>query len=134
MGLTPGGMKDNYRNHVHFATRSPIEGKVISGMRSDCEVALYVDMRRAMQDGIQFFRSSNGVLLSVWIDPKYFEKEMHLKRMHNAISKTTLVEETTVINSSSSSTTSPWRLLDDIEDVVKDDAYSFADEEADNGI
>ena len=37
---------------------------MISGMHYNCEVAIWVDLRRAMQDGIPFFVSSNHVILT----------------------------------------------------------------------
>ena len=59
------------RNHVHFAPGLPptaegADGKpgVISGMRSSCDVAIYLDVRAALQAGIKLLRSENGVLLS----------------------------------------------------------------------
>lgn len=67
------------RNHVHFATGVPDrgmdatdvsngakEGKevVISGMRRDATVLVWVDVRRAMEEGgLGFWRSENGVVL-----------------------------------------------------------------------
>lgn len=72
------------RNHVHFATGVPghgttdvpgrttevphgaKEGKevVISGMRRDATVLVWVDVRRAMEEGgLGFWRSENGVVL-----------------------------------------------------------------------
>uniref|UniRef100_A0A7S4PSX8 2'-phosphotransferase n=1 Tax=Alexandrium monilatum TaxID=311494 RepID=A0A7S4PSX8_9DINO len=62
-GLLAGGGMSN-RNHVHFAPFEPGDGRVISGMRTSCEVAIYVDLRRALGDGVPFFLSSNQVVLS----------------------------------------------------------------------
>ena len=65
------GLSRMTRNHVHFAPGLPptaegADGKpgVISGMRSSCDVAIYLDVRAALQAGIKLFRSENGVLLS----------------------------------------------------------------------
>lgn len=69
------------RNHVHFATgpaldavlrpdgsaeRTPLQddGKVISGMRRDAQVLIYIDLKKAMEAGCPFWRSENGVILS----------------------------------------------------------------------
>lgn len=69
------------RNHVHFATgpalesvlrpdgsaeRTPLhdDGKVISGMRRDAQVLIYIDLKKAMRAGCPFWRSENGVILS----------------------------------------------------------------------
>jgi len=62
-GLIPGGGM-NARNHVHFAPFEPGDGRVISGMRFNCEVAVFLDLRRALRDGVPFFLSTNQVLLS----------------------------------------------------------------------
>lgn len=62
-GLLAGGGVSN-RNHVHFAPFEPGDGRVISGMRTNCEVAIYVDLRRAIGDGVPFFLSTNQVVLS----------------------------------------------------------------------
>lgn len=78
-GLLPGGLgSSSNRNHVHFAPYEPGDGRVISGMRYNCEVAIYIDLRQALQDGIPFFRSANGVILSGSIPPKYISKEKYL--------------------------------------------------------
>eukprot|EP00121_Abeoforma_whisleri_P005762 Awhi_evm1s5222 len=47
-------------------------------MRTDCDVLIYIDVPKAFQDGIKFYRSSNNVILSAGIDgvipPQYFKK------------------------------------------------------------
>lgn len=40
------------------------DGKVISGMRRDAQVLIYIDLRRALAAGCPFWRSENGVILS----------------------------------------------------------------------
>lgn len=88
--LHSGGLKSMSRTHVHFATgpnlhemmsqqtteaednghmvksveRSLVENKVRSGMRSDAQILIYIDIRRALQAGVKFWRSENGVVLS----------------------------------------------------------------------
>merc|ERR1712232_558785 len=62
--IASGGLSRMARNHIHFAPRSPGTGVVISGMRSDCEVAVYIDAASAMAAGIQFSRSANDVILT----------------------------------------------------------------------
>lgn len=80
-GLLPGGGASN-RNHVHFAPYEPGDGRVISGMRSSCEVAIYIDLRRALLDGVPFFQSANGVILSPGVNgaihPKYISNTRYL--------------------------------------------------------
>merc|ERR1712151_124329 len=62
-GLWAGGGCSN-RNHVHFAPYEPGDGRVISGMRYNCEIAVYLDLWRALAAGIPFYRSTNQVILS----------------------------------------------------------------------
>jgi len=70
------------RNHIHFAADVPGKGKdkdnergngegegegevVISGMRRDASVLVWVDVQKAMAvGGLRFWRSENGVVLS----------------------------------------------------------------------
>lgn len=62
--MRDGGLSRMNRNHIHFAPRPPGADRLISGMRSDCEVAIYISVARAMASGIQFFRSANEVILT----------------------------------------------------------------------
>ena len=75
-----GGLKPMTRNHVHFASGLPsgfksIVGKdttenaaaaapVISGMRKSSTVLMFLDISKAMEAGIKFWLSDNGVILS----------------------------------------------------------------------
>lgn len=53
------------RNEIHMASGLPGDDSVTSGIRSGVEVLIYVDVRRAMEEeGIVFFRSANGVIMS----------------------------------------------------------------------
>ena len=82
--LASKGLKPMTRVHVHFA-RGPVledvlmkeeggnaggpDGRkkpdvVISGMRSDAQILIYVDIRRALEAGVEFWRSENGVVLT----------------------------------------------------------------------
>lgn len=69
------GLKRMARTHIHFAPALPENG-VISGMRGSADVVIYIDMAKAMGDGIQFYVSSNQVILTAGIDgclpPRYF--------------------------------------------------------------
>ncbi|GJC86532.1 tRNA 2'-phosphotransferase 1 [Colletotrichum liriopes] len=62
-----GGLKRMGRNHVHFATGLPGDEKgVVSGMRKDAEVLVYVDVERALreEEGMKWWVSENGVVLT----------------------------------------------------------------------
>ncbi len=76
---TTGGLKPMGRQHIHFALGLPGATGVISGMRASCEVFIYIDLEQALADGIPFFRSENGVILSPGdktgcIAPSYFSR------------------------------------------------------------
>ncbi|OBT62642.1 hypothetical protein VE03_07514 [Pseudogymnoascus sp. 23342-1-I1] len=65
--LASGGLKKMTRNHIHFSTGLPEDkaGKVVSGMRNDAEVLIYVDVRKSLEEGgTQWWVSDNGVVLS----------------------------------------------------------------------
>ena len=89
--LATGGLKCMSRTHIHFATGPPLsvilpdgpdgkvvipmnpkgsagEAGVISGMRSDAQILIYIDLKRAMKAGCPFWRSENGVILSEGLD------------------------------------------------------------------
>lgn len=73
-----GGLKVMGRNHIHMTTGYPGDADdVISGMRKSCEVFIEIDVKKAMDDGIKFFRSANGVVLTSGkdgiLDRKYFK-------------------------------------------------------------
>ncbi|ORY82669.1 phosphotransferase KptA/Tpt1 [Protomyces lactucae-debilis] len=73
-----GGLSKMKRNHIHLATGKFGDEGVTSGVRKDCTVFIYVDMAKAMADGILFYKSANGVILTAGIDgilaDKYFSK------------------------------------------------------------
>ena len=90
-----GGLKPMTRNHVHFATGLPAEiaeidnekasevskgsAPVISGMRNSSTILIYIDIHKAISEGLKFWQSLNGVILSAGdetglIRTKYFEK------------------------------------------------------------
>lgn len=80
--VASGGLKPMGRNHVHFSTgvpedqdsgdpsssssssSSPSSSSVISGMRRDAEVLVYVDVAASMAEGIRWWMSDNGVVLT----------------------------------------------------------------------
>ncbi|KAJ0401171.1 hypothetical protein ATCC90586_006190 [Pythium insidiosum] len=58
------GLSRMARNHIHMTPNEVPTGSVISGMRTNCDVLIYVDVALALQDGIKFYRSSNNVILN----------------------------------------------------------------------
>ncbi|KAL9619287.1 MAG: hypothetical protein Q9160_006052 [Pyrenula sp. 1 TL-2023] len=110
--LGSGGLRPMTRTHIHFATgpklddiRQGVEvgqkggrkaidsavlgGTVISGMRSDAQVLIYIDIRKALQNGIPFWRSENSVILSEGIPLKQDNQE----RRGISLEYFTIVEE-----------------------------------------
>ncbi|KAK4693676.1 hypothetical protein P7C71_g3773, partial [Lecanoromycetidae sp. Uapishka_2] len=77
-----GGLKRMSRTHIHFADRLPKplppldlvhqskskakdeEDKLISGMRSDASIVVWVDVEKSLKAGIEWWRSKNGVFLT----------------------------------------------------------------------
>jgi len=73
------GMKPMGRNHMHFAPRPPsAETEVLSGMRTTCEVMIYLDVDKAFAAGMKLWRSANGVLLTRGLNgvvaPEFFRQ------------------------------------------------------------
>ncbi|XP_008302590.1 tRNA 2'-phosphotransferase 1 [Stegastes partitus] len=78
------GLSRMKRTHIHLASGLPGEDGVISGMRKDCDLAVFIDVPRALADGIKFFWSDNGVLLTAGdaegkLLPKYFSRALRLR-------------------------------------------------------
>eukprot|EP00736_Rhodelphis_marinus_P011301 Rmarinus@m.25818 len=75
-----GGLLKMQRNHIHLALGLPGEEGVISGMRKQSQVHIFVDVKKAMDAGIPFFRSDNNVILTPGVGDQgilpmdYFEK------------------------------------------------------------
>lgn len=61
-----GGLRRMGRTHVHCSTGLPDDEQgVISGMRRDAEVLVYVDVQRSLEDGaMTWWISDNGVVLT----------------------------------------------------------------------
>ena len=62
-GLLAGGPHKS-RTDIHLIQHLPGTGNVISGMRTDCDIALVVSPQAAAEAGCTFYRSSNGVFLT----------------------------------------------------------------------
>jgi 2'-phosphotransferase len=78
--LKSGGLRRMGRNHMHFASGLPTGFKalaidtasaeekeaapVISGMRKNSSVLVYIDVKAALAAGIKFYVSENGVILT----------------------------------------------------------------------
>lgn len=78
------GLSRMERTHIHLAPGLPGAQGVISGMRGNCDLAIFINVPKALTDGVQFFWSENGVLLTPGdaegkLLPKYFSQAIQLK-------------------------------------------------------
>ncbi|XP_005988908.1 tRNA 2'-phosphotransferase 1 [Latimeria chalumnae] len=78
------GLSRMSRRHIHLAPGLAGDGEVVSGMRRDCDLAIFIDIGQALVDGIKFFWSTNKVILTPGNEegillPKYFQKVLQLK-------------------------------------------------------
>ena len=62
-GLMSGG-RSSRRQHVHFVPFEPGDERIVSGLRYDCQLAVYIDLAAALREGVPFFRSVNDLVLS----------------------------------------------------------------------
>ncbi|KAL5571943.1 hypothetical protein UlMin_021540 [Ulmus minor] len=76
--ILESGLKRMERLHVHFSSGLPTDGKVISGMRRNVNVLIFLDVKKALEDGMKLYVSDNKVILTEGFDGvvpvKYFEK------------------------------------------------------------
>ncbi|KAM6160445.1 tRNA 2'-phosphotransferase 1 [Erethizon dorsatum] len=85
------GLSCQERTHIHLAPGLPGDPGVISGMRPNCEVAVFINGPLALADGIPFFRSANGVILTPgdadgFLLPKYFKEALQLRPTRKPLS------------------------------------------------
>jgi 2'-phosphotransferase len=75
------GLSRMTRNHIHFSASLPDakdgSDAVVSGLRGNAEVLIYLNVASALEDGIDLFLSANNVILSPGfqdgtIPPQYF--------------------------------------------------------------
>jgi len=69
------------RNHIHFATGLLGEEGVISGMRHSCNVLIYIDLEKALKDGVKFFKSENGVVLTEGVNGEGYLPNDYFKKV-----------------------------------------------------
>ena len=58
------GLSRMSRNLIHMIATPPEKGKVKSGYRSSCNRLIWIDVPKAMEQGIKFYQSKNDVILS----------------------------------------------------------------------
>jgi 2'-phosphotransferase len=73
--IRDAGLNRMRRNHIHVAVDVPGSDKVVSGARASSKVLIFVDVAKAMADGIVFYKSNNNVIRTRGLDgvlaPKY---------------------------------------------------------------
>ncbi|XP_022973876.1 tRNA 2'-phosphotransferase 1-like [Cucurbita maxima] len=76
--ILASGLKRMKRLHVHFSCGLPTDGEVISGMRRNVNVLIFLDVNKALNDGMKLYMSDNKVILTEGFDGvvavKYFQK------------------------------------------------------------
>lgn len=76
------GLKCMTRQHIHFTANDQFD-KNLSGFRSNTQLLIYINGKRAMNNGIQFYLSDNNVILTSGINGtlsiEYFEKVLDRK-------------------------------------------------------
>ncbi|XP_062099206.1 uncharacterized protein LOC133805117 [Humulus lupulus] len=76
--ILQSGLKRIKRIHIHFARGLSTDCEVISGFRRNVEVLIYLDVKKALEEGMKLYISDNKVILTEGIDGvipvKYFEK------------------------------------------------------------
>jgi len=61
--ISTQGLSKMKRNHIHLA-QGVAGDNVVSGMRTSSQILIFIDVQRALDDGIKFFLSNNGVILT----------------------------------------------------------------------
>lgn len=82
------GLNKMGRLHIHFTPSEVVTEDARSGFRKSCDIIIYLDVEKALQDGLKLFRSANNVILSPGfkggiIPSRYFlcVKERHTGRI-----------------------------------------------------
>lgn len=78
------GLSRITRKHIHFAKGVLCDPNVISGLRADVEIYIFINLEQALTDGIKFYESENGVILTEGntqgiLETKYFDKVIEIK-------------------------------------------------------
>ncbi|KAI6044443.1 KptA family-domain-containing protein, partial [Pisolithus marmoratus] len=78
------GLSRMKRNHVHLAQGVPGSG-ILSGMRNSSQVLIFIDVQKAIDAGIEFYLSKNGVVLTEgdangFLGPQFFQRVEYADR------------------------------------------------------
>jgi 2'-phosphotransferase len=70
--ISEEGLRRQTRNHIHMCSGTDAK----SGWRANCEVLIHINIDKAINDGIVFYKSANDVILTEGLngilDSKYF--------------------------------------------------------------
>ncbi|KAJ2917137.1 hypothetical protein MD484_g3283, partial [Candolleomyces efflorescens] len=77
------GLSKMKRNHIHLAQGVSKEN-AISGLRKSAQILIFIDIPKALDAGIQFFLSDNGVVLTEG-DASGFLKSEFFSRVENRL-------------------------------------------------
>ncbi|KAI4715307.1 hypothetical protein E4T48_08512 [Aureobasidium sp. EXF-10727] len=118
--VATGGLKKMARTHIHFASGLPAgfesqdkdanNAPVISGMRNSSSVLVYVDIKKAMEAGIKFWKSENGVILSEGDDKGVIGLQFFSKVEDRTGGHGVLVENGAVVKEAPESWTKPKKV------------------------
>ncbi|KAF9523353.1 KptA family-domain-containing protein [Crepidotus variabilis] len=81
--ISQTGLSKMKRNHIHIA--QDVAGQnVVSGMRTSSQILIYIDITKAIDAGIKFWLSDNGVILTEgnedgYLARRYFQKVVDLR-------------------------------------------------------
>ncbi|KAJ6585013.1 KptA family-domain-containing protein [Mycena capillaripes] len=83
--ISTQGLSKMKRNHIHLA-QGVAGDNVVSGMRGSSQILIFVDVQRAIDAGLTFFLSNNGVILTEGdergiLGPQYFLRVETSKRV-----------------------------------------------------
>ena len=70
-GLWAGGVSDMSKRkmiHLQLVSRNLADGFRSDGLRANCEVMVYVDYQKAISDGMKFFVTTNGSMVTTGFD------------------------------------------------------------------
>ncbi|KAF8166550.1 KptA family-domain-containing protein, partial [Mycena galopus ATCC 62051] len=77
--ISKQGLSRMSRNHIHLAQGTAGKTQTLLGMRASSEVLIFIDVERALEAGVEFYLSSNGVVLTPgneagFLEPRFFSQ------------------------------------------------------------
>lgn len=76
--IVSGGLKRISREMIHCSATADFTDEVTSGIRQTCTMLVFIDVRKAMEAGMEFWISDNDVILTEGFDgavpPEFFSE------------------------------------------------------------